>query len=152
MRSLVDVKPSLKIPLMYMGLFSLFLILKFVVMNDSPHFVAMWRMCVIGGVAIISISLIARLTTHYQIACTEVIESRGILNRTTIRVPIARISNFQVEQSFIQRVLRMGNVKVDSPGSIAFEIRMLDLDKQSIQRVIGALSKRLEKFSITPST
>lgn len=62
---------------------------------------------------------------------------RGIFSRSTTEVVHNDIRNFQISQTFIQRILRVGTIGISSAGQDAVEIVMHDAARpDEVRRII----------------
>lgn len=145
MNPFLTIRPSMKLPLLYTGVFLFLLTIKALVLGDSEMFVSIWRGGVLAGFIVLGYIYLQHLTTVYSIDDNELTESRGIIARKVVRIPISRITNFQMEQNVTQRLLHLGDLKVDTPGNVSFEIKMSDLDTSNLTNVSRHLSRLLSE-------
>lgn len=65
-----------------------------------------------------------RATTRYMITDNKIIREDGILNKNTVMIPYTQLERVDLRQSFVQRILRIGTVVVDT-GDDTLDIEMI---------------------------
>jgi uncharacterized membrane protein YdbT with pleckstrin-like domain len=71
---------------------------------------------VVLGVAVL-IGFVIRMGTHYVITNQRLRIRRGILAKRVQQTSIDRVQNVNTEQSFVDRILRVGHVDFDTAGT-----------------------------------
>ena len=97
---------------------------------------------VLGAVALgvmILVGLVKRQATRYVITSERLHIRHGILAKKTQETRIQRVQNVNTEQSFIQRVLRVGTVDFDTAGTDDSEFRFVGV--ASPEEVVRAVDK-----------
>jgi uncharacterized membrane protein YdbT with pleckstrin-like domain len=72
---------------------------------------------VVALVAVLAVGLVRRLGTHYLVTTQRLRIRRGILARRVQQTQLERVQNVNTDQSFLQRVLRIGTVDFDTAGT-----------------------------------
>jgi uncharacterized membrane protein YdbT with pleckstrin-like domain len=72
---------------------------------------------VVALVAVLLVGLVRRLGTHYLVTTQRLRIRRGILARRVQQTQLERVQNVNTDQSFLQRVLRIGTVDFDTAGT-----------------------------------
>lgn len=80
---------------------------------------------------------IVSLSETLEITNKRSILRRGLFSKSTTEVVHNDIRNFQITQSFVQRVLRVGTIGISSAGQDAVEIVMHDAARpEEVRRII----------------
>jgi uncharacterized membrane protein YdbT with pleckstrin-like domain len=104
------------------------------------------------GLALIALAFIvfaliylARSYTYWSLTSDRLIERRGFLNSRRREMELADVRSIEVNRSFKQRMLGLGDVGVASAASADFMIRMLDIpDPERVAEILRqARLKRL---------
>ena len=90
----------------------------------DPRFNPVWWSCFGILVALLFVVFLRRWTTTFIINREEVQWFSGILSRKAVIVPLERITNAQANQSFLDRILGIVTLQIDSPGGNAKEMVM----------------------------
>jgi uncharacterized membrane protein YdbT with pleckstrin-like domain len=83
---------------------------------------------VLGAVALavmVLVGLVKRQATRYVITSERLHIRHGILSKKTQETRIQRVQNVNTDQTFIQRVLRVGTVDFDTAGTDDSEFRFV---------------------------
>ena len=135
-------KPSLKVWGIYLILFVVGLVLKFILMTKFEISPLIWRWIVTSGVLYLGYLYARHVTTSYALNPTEVVGRSGLFSRRVIRIPLNRITNYDCHASLIDRLLGLRRVRIDTPGSTGFELVMTRLRKVDADRILGQLANR----------
>jgi uncharacterized membrane protein YdbT with pleckstrin-like domain len=100
---------------------------------------ARW-LVVVGGVAvwiILSVKRVAEwLTTQYVITNERVVYRAGVFSRSGIEIPLESITNVSFGQTFVERIIRSGDLVIESAGE-GGQSRYADIpDPEGMQRLI----------------
>lgn len=81
-----------------------------------------WRWYVVGTLALIWLVLAIRSVfawwfTNYVLTTERIIVRRGMIARTGIEIPLENVTNVLFSQSVLERLLRYGDVVLESAGS-----------------------------------
>jgi uncharacterized membrane protein YdbT with pleckstrin-like domain len=101
------------------GWFILALIAIWVVARWFPSgWVASIGMLLVLGAALFLIvrPVVDWLVTYYVLTTERLITRRGLIARSGVEIPLERITNVNFSQSIIERILRAGDVVVESAG------------------------------------
>jgi len=132
-------KPSLRVWFIYAFIFIAALSIKFYFMVDEQHFELLWRSIVSAGVIYLGYLYLMHVTTSYTVNVLEVIGHSGVFSRKVVRIPLNRITNYECRTSFVERVLGLSNVMIDTPGGASFELIMARLLKHDSDNIVEHL-------------
>lgn len=90
------------------------------------------------GLLLLLVAELIRKSTKYTITDNKIIREDGILSKRTGMVPYTQLERVDLNQTFVQRILRIGTIVVDT-GDDSMNIDMI----RSPKRVQELLSKRL---------
>lgn len=79
--------------------------------------------------------------SRFELDEDEIVKSDGLLSVKTTRIHFSNISDFAVEQSFIQRFLNIGNLHINTSGTERIEMHAKSLPH--LDKVQDFVSKRL---------
>jgi len=146
----VVVHSSKRLVLLYVfGLIVVLAALFFVFWHyQLPYFKEIWRAVAGAGACGIVYAHLARITTVYTLDKSEITSTKGILSKRSVRVPLNRITNYEVRRTFVERLLGLGDVLVDTAGSKEFEIGMFELDRHDIDSIVKELELCLAQSKI----
>jgi len=91
---------------------------------------------------------LARLTSVYTLNPLEITATVGILSKSSIRIPLNRICNYEVRRTFLERIVGLGDVMIDTPGTSGHELVMAELDKSVIDAMLTQLNTLLAQQKI----
>ncbi len=74
------------------------------------------------GLLFLLILYISTKATELTITEKEIILRRGLLSKSTNEVQLTDIKNIQIEQSFLQRIVKVGSLSISSAGTGHIEI------------------------------
>jgi uncharacterized membrane protein YdbT with pleckstrin-like domain len=74
------------------------------------------------GVLVVVAGVVSHRSTAYVITSAEVYEKTGLFSRTVTNLRLDRIQNTTFAQSFTERLLGYGDVRVDTAGSGGTEL------------------------------
>jgi membrane protein YdbS with pleckstrin-like domain len=84
---------------------------------------------VLFGISLAARPLIDYYSTQYAITSGDVYKKTGILSRSVQQIPHRRIQNTTCSQSFFERVLSYGDLKIYTAGSDTHDIVFEDIPK-----------------------
>jgi uncharacterized membrane protein YdbT with pleckstrin-like domain len=96
----------------------------------------------VGAVALallVLVGLIKRQATRYVITSERLHIRHGILAKKTQETRVQRVQNVNTEQSFFQRILRVGTVDFDTAGTDDSEFRFVGV--ASPEEVVRAVDR-----------
>lgn len=81
-----------------------------------------WRWYVVGALVLIWFALAIRSVfawwfTNYVLTTERIIVRRGVIARTGVEIPLENVTNVLFSQTVLERVLRYGDVVLESAGS-----------------------------------
>lgn len=77
---------------------------------------------VVGGIALVLVAwlvlwpLVVWRTTHFVFTNERVILQRGVFSRDRRDIPLARVNDHSMDQSFVERLLGCGTLTIESAG------------------------------------
>jgi len=77
-----------------------------------------------------------------QVADDSIFVQTGILNIKQKRIPYTHITNSTFEQTFVERILGIGILKIDTAGTGAVEIIFDDIRKKEADGVLEIIIKK----------
>ncbi len=100
---------------------------------------------IIGSLAVvlfIVLEIVIRLE-RIVVGDSEIELRKGILSKSIIRISLNKVSNVSISQSVLQRILRYGDVEIDTPGGPTAEIVLKGFEEAGkIERLV---SERIHK-------
>jgi uncharacterized membrane protein YdbT with pleckstrin-like domain len=82
--------------------------------NDKTDAGLVTLVAVIGVAVVILAGFIRRITVHYTITTRRLHIKRGIISREIQETRLERVQNVNYDQSFLQRLLQVGDVDFDT--------------------------------------
>jgi len=93
----------------------------------------------LGLLAVLSAEF-KRFATRYLVTSTRVIRRDGVFRRRTIEMPFSKVERVELDQSVLQRILRLGDIVIDTGEDT------LTLDSlRHVNLVHGELAKLLSE-------
>lgn len=135
----IIIQPSLRIWYIYLCIFILILLAKLVFMLEQQYFELLWRGIVSAGAAYLAYIFLSHITTSYTVNALEVVGHSGVFSKKVVRIPLNRITNYECKASFLERVIGMNNVMLDTPGGTGYELTMSRLLRRDADLVVGHL-------------
>jgi uncharacterized membrane protein YdbT with pleckstrin-like domain len=89
--------------------------------------------------AVILFGLVKRTATDYMVSTQRLYIRRGILSKNVQQTRIDRVQNVNTEQSFRERLLRVGTVDFDTAGTDDSEFRFVGINDPA--RVVDAVDR-----------
>lgn len=111
----------------------------------DPSFSPVWQLSVAILAVLLTFAFLKRWTTLYTIDESEIQSRSGIFSRDLRVVPMFRVTNATAHQSFLERLLGLMNVKIDTAGAEADEIvftRILKAQAGEVARIIREHTER----------
>jgi uncharacterized membrane protein YdbT with pleckstrin-like domain len=111
--------------------------------NLEPAFNPVWMASFGLLVVILGVAFLRRWTTLYTITNHEVILTSGIFARHAVAAPTNRITNISGRQSFLERLLGLANLYIDTAGGDQPEIvfpRMTKADASLANEILKKMS------------
>jgi uncharacterized membrane protein YdbT with pleckstrin-like domain len=111
------------LPFAWTVLFVAAVIVTWVYMPDSPAWLE-WVTWVVSGAALIAwlrlafYPFVSWWFTWYVLTNERLISRRGILARKGLEIPLERINDVQFSQNILERVLRSGDLLIESAGEM----------------------------------
>ncbi|MEX0877202.1 MAG: PH domain-containing protein [Phycisphaerales bacterium] len=107
-------------------------------LNDrSPWYYALWVPLLIGGLGLIAWWWVDRLSASLEITTKRTIMHRGFFSKSSSEVVHDNIRNIQIEQTFLQRVTRVGRIGISSSGQDGIELQVNHLkDPDELRKII----------------
>lgn len=98
----------------------------------------------IGIVFILIIGLFRKVDTYY-ITNFRIIERRGIFNIKEDSINWEKVSNYSLNQSFIDRIFNIGTIRLYSMGGIEEEAEVTIKKAPNIHKIKALLDKLIER-------
>jgi uncharacterized membrane protein YdbT with pleckstrin-like domain len=140
--------PSLKVWWLYVIGFLSLLIVKFIFFHEFEVFSAYWRIVVAIGILILGYLYLERITTIYNLNAIELTGREGVFSKTITRIPLNRITNYESQASFIERLLGLNNLLIDTPGGTGFELKLRQLNHIDAENISARLRQLLAQQKI----
>src|SRR5262245_65473451 len=100
------------------------------------------------GIVIIA-GLVKRTATDYMITNQRLYIRRGILSKRVQQTRIDRVQNVNTNQSFMERILRVGTVDFDTAGTDDSDFTFHGLSNPS--RVVAAIDRAQREAAVGPA-
>lgn len=110
-----------------------------------------WILVFALGFAYVAYRAFKRYSTLYTLTDSYVQEESGLLNRKVIKIPISRITNYLVERSLIDRLLGLGTLNIDTPGSYGFELTLVNISNEILSKFTSNLDRLLKEIKADSS-
>ena len=144
----IRVHPSTAIVYLYGAMFLGVLVAKTVIFVDVGLFDGtsgewaswLWRTLALVGVLVLGYHYLARITSVYEINALEVTTDIGIFSKRRNAAPLNRITNFQVDRPFLQRLLGQANLLVDTAGGDGIELALNEMNRKDAEQFAKILS------------
>ncbi len=152
-QTLLVTRPTRLISFRYYVLFVLFEVLAVVIFAHliqgiPSRDVFGWSTNTIGAIALAFLGLISlafaelkRASTRYMITDNKIIREDGILNKKTDMIPYTQLERVELDQSFLQRILRIGTLVVDT-GDDMMKIEMVPKPAQVQELLSERMGRR----------
>lgn len=98
----------------------------------------------IGIVFILIVGLFRKVDTYY-ITNFRIIERRGIFNIKEDSINWEKVSNYSLNQSFIDRIFNIGTIRLYSMGGIEEEAEVTIKKAPNIHKIKALLDKLIER-------
>lgn len=98
----------------------------------------------IGIVFLLIIGMIRRMDTYY-VTNFRIIERRGLFNIKEDSINWEKVSNYSLNQSFIDRIFNIGTVRLYSMGGIEEEAEVTIKKAPNIHKIKALLDKLIER-------
>lgn len=113
--------------------------------SDFENVFFFWIFVFIIGALYVIYRVIKRYTTLYTLTTSYIQEESGLLNRKVVKIPLSRITNYLVERSLIDRILELGTLNIDTPGSHGFELVLVNIPNDKLAEFTSNLDKLLKE-------
>lgn len=91
----------------------------------------------LGGIGLITWWWVDRLGASLEITTKRTIMHRGIFSKSSSEVVHDNIRNIQISQSFLQRVMQVGEIGISSSGQDGIELQINHLkDPDNLRKII----------------
>lgn len=136
-------RPSGKITAFYMTGFVFFLVIGRFATLSYPKSIYLWGLVLVAALVFFIAKHIERISKVYQIDNLNLSSHTGIFSKSIVRIPLNRITNYQVTQSFIERIMGLGSLIIDTAGGDAAELAMQSMEIRDIELLIRNLDALL---------
>lgn len=140
----IVIHPSGKLDLLNFLVFAGLLTFAFLVTGHLMFsYEALLIVSIIGGLYF-SLSVVERLFSFYKVSHTEVVARHGLFQRQIVKIPVARIENYEVLQSVSGRVVGICDIIIDTAGRSDPELIIKNLDVHESQRFLQLLDQAID--------
>ena len=80
------------------------------------QYISLANVLILLGVLIIIITEIRGIFYRYVVTDQRIVEYHGILSKSEVSVPLRRIAHYSIKQNFVERVVGIGNIVIESTG------------------------------------
>ncbi|RIL10653.1 MAG: hypothetical protein DCC75_03900 [Proteobacteria bacterium] len=147
---LFHAKPSLRRAYFFAFIYAAAVLYGRMATKLDPRLNQVWWICFGLLFAALFWAMLKRWTTSYMITNEEVQSAGGILARRLVVVPLARVTNAVANQSFLERILGIVNLQIDSAGGNAKEMIFARIIKPAGEEAARILRERRSNLA-TPS-
>ncbi len=129
--------------LVLIGLLSLIGLIWVPVTNQPLWWLALFAPLFLGSTGILAWWWIDRLSASLEITTKRTIMHRGFFSKSSSEVVHDNIRNIQIDQTFMQRVMRVGRIGISSSGQDGIELQVNHLKDPDYLREIIDLYRPL---------
>ncbi|WP_395073683.1 PH domain-containing protein [Flavobacterium sp.] len=97
---------------------------------------------VIGIVGIIAYIQYINFTFYIDTEKNEFVINKGVLNKTKIAIQLDKIQQVNINQSFIQKIIKVYSLEVDTAGSSNKEVKIRAISKELAEVLKGKLLEK----------
>ncbi len=100
---------------------------------------------------ILPVAILNYVFYKYQISETEVLIKSGIFAKKQRVIPLSKIQNINIEQNFLQKILRISQLKLETAGDATSEAALQYIsykEAENIQEFIQAKKEKLESEDV----
>lgn len=112
---------------------------------DTPILLALSFVPIGAGLLSIAMLFLRRWSVQYVLTTEEIYRRRGLLSRSVINLPINHIQNTAYTQSFLERLLSYGTIRIDTAGEEGPEIILQNV--KDPEQVDALLTEQLDAVS-----
>lgn len=92
-------------------------------------------LALIGGLFVVPATLLSYFYFKYLITPDELIIQSGVVNRKQRNIPLRRIQNININQNFLQRLLGISTVKMETAGDATSEAMLDSVSKDNANEI-----------------
>jgi len=104
----------------------------------------MWYLVGASLIFILISSVLRYRNFIFKLTEKQLILNSGVFTKEVTNIPLARIQSVQLHQNFIQRILGITGLKIDTAGSVAEELEIPALKKAKAEALLAVLNERIE--------
>ena len=82
---------------------------------------------------------------RFKLDETQLVLNSGILTKDVMNIPLDRIQSVQMHQNFIQRILGITGLKIDTAGSSSEELEIPALKRKKAESLLELLKSKNQK-------
>jgi uncharacterized membrane protein YdbT with pleckstrin-like domain len=108
----------------------------------------MLALLVLSFAAVILIAEILRhYSTEYTLTRTGVMKTRGLFSKDVMTIPYGKIQDIKLKKSFVERVLGIGNIYIDTAGENGIEMILQGIynPDKSYKLILGMMKNNGER-------
>ncbi len=113
--------------------FGLSLIRKNSIVNLSPPIIILILFVIF--ISILIFSILKYLNFKFHVTHDDFLLSSGIFNKDNIVIPKSKIQNVNITQNFLQQLINVVSVKIETAGDDSSEIEINALDRENARRL-----------------
>ncbi|MGI9015526.1 MAG: PH domain-containing protein [Euzebya sp.] len=107
-----------------------------VIKPDEPLVVAAAAIPLAAGLVWFGFRYVVWRTTHFVVTSDRVIYRSGVISKAGQNIPLERINNVAFSQSAFERMLRVGNLVIESAGETGRQVFQDVLDPSKVENRI----------------
>lgn len=100
-----------------------------------------WTFFGLSVVFMVVTSILRYKNFQFKVSDKQLILNSGILTKEVTNIPLERIQSVQLHQNFVQRILRITGLKIDTAGSVTQELEISALTKTKAKAMLKELRK-----------
>jgi putative membrane protein len=108
--------------------------------------IALWAVVAVWGIALLA-GLVAMIKEHsksIEIGEDSLIIKTGILSTKTTVIPYWTITDVDIEQNIVDKILGLGTLSVDTAGTSNVEVVMKNLSYADLKELIEVFKKKMK--------
>ena len=88
-------------------------------------------------------AILGHYSTEYSITPAGMVKTRGILSKDVVTIPFDKITDIRLKKSFVERILGIGNIYIDTAGENGIEmvLRGVPNPDKSYKMILGMMKK-----------
>ncbi len=137
------VRPSGKLIAFYLTGFVLVLLVGRFATLSFEWAIYGWGVVLVVGLLYFVFSHLTRISKIYTLDSSNLTSQTGILSKQVTKIPLNRITNYRVSQTFSERLMGLGDVSIDTAGGSGVELEVKEMEITEIERFVRRLDQLL---------